>query len=181
MLCFLDLETTGVNLFQDHTLEIGAILVDSRLEVVKEFHSYIKPDKLVSFSRSSKNTHGHTEQFFNDKFNSHDVLLDFFNYIGTDYRFVGWNISFDVGFFRKLCHLNNMTSKYNEINYRHIDLQSVFYWYCIQNNLNNLSSLDDACKHFNISRSSYHNAYEDALITYKIYKRLNLYNKKNMY
>lgn len=172
MFCFLDTETTGINLFQDHVLEIGAILVDDNYEIVKEFHSYIKPDRDVSFSKSSKNTHGMKESFFKDKIDSKTVLNNFFDEMGTDYRFVGWNISFDVGFFRKLCHINNMTSQYNKINYRHIDLQSLFYLFCRKNNIDRAGSLNDACEYFNIRRSNYHNAEEDAFIAYQIFKRI---------
>ncbi|MGX2713619.1 3'-5' exonuclease [Acinetobacter baumannii] len=173
MLCFLDVETTGVNLFQDHAIEIGAILVDENFQIVKEFHSFIKPDRTISFSNSSKKVHGLEEDFFYDKNVSEKVLKTFFHEMGVNYRFVSWNISFDVGFFRKLCHMNNMTDKFNKINYRHIDLQSIFYWYCLQNNLNDLSSLDDACSYFNIQRSKFHNAYEDAYIAYLIFSNLN--------
>lgn len=172
MFCILDLETTGVNLFQDHTLEIGAILVDENFQILNKFHSFVKPDKSVSFSNSSKQVHGLDESFFFDKMESIDVLDNFFKEMGTDFRFVSWNISFDVSFFRKLCHINRMTDKYNKINYRHLDLQSIFYWYCQKNNLKNMSSLDDACKYFNIQRSKHHNAYEDSLIAYKIFEKL---------
>lgn len=177
MWCFLDLETTGVNLFQDHTIEIGALLVNENFEIVNKFHSFIKPDKTINFSNSSKQVHGLNESFFIDKMDSSDVLDTFFSEMGTNFRFVSWNISFDVSFFRKLCHLNRMTDKYNKINYRHLDLQSIFYWYCIKKGLNNLSSLDDACKYFGISRSKHHNALEDSYIAYSIFEKLYLDNK----
>ncbi|UOB51283.1 3'-5' exonuclease [Acinetobacter junii] len=173
MLCFFDVETTGVNLFQDHAIEIGAILVDDKFKIVKEFHSFIKPDRTINFSNASKKVHGLQEEFFYDKSDSEKVLKSFFREMGFNYRFVSWNIAFDVGFFRKLCHLNGVTDKFNKINYRHIDLQSIFYWYCMQNNINNLSSLDDACSYFNIQRSEFHNAYEDAYIAYMIFLNLN--------
>ncbi|MCG2572419.1 3'-5' exonuclease [Acinetobacter sp. ME22] len=173
MWCFLDVETTGVNLFQDHTLEIGAVLVDEDLRFIKEFHSFVRPDKAVNFSNASKQVHGFEESFFYDKSDSAEVIEKFFNDMGTNFRFISWNISFDVGFFRKLCHLNKMTDKYNKINYRHIDLQSIFYWYCVENNLEGLSSLDDACNYFDIPRSRYHNALEDAYIAYEIFKKIN--------
>ncbi|WP_180006431.1 MULTISPECIES: 3'-5' exonuclease [unclassified Acinetobacter] len=179
MWCFLDLETTGVNLFQDHTLEIGAILVNENFQIVNEYHSFVKPDKNVNFSNASKQVHGLHESFFDDKTQSIDVLEEFFSEMGTDFRFVSWNISFDVSFFRKLCHINRMTEKYNKINYRHIDLQSIFYWYCIKNNLGNMSSLDDACRYFNIHRSKYHNALEDSLIAFKVFKALYADNIRN--
>lgn len=172
MWCFLDLETTGINLFQDHTIEIGAVLVDENFQIIKKFHSFIKPNKTITFSNASKKVHGLDESFFEDKGDAYSVLDNFFIEMGTEFRFVSWNISFDIGFFRKLCHSSKMTDKYNQINYRHIDLQSIFYWHCIKHNLQNMSSLDDACNFYDIPRSKYHNALEDALIAYKIFTKL---------
>lgn len=172
MWCFLDLETTGINLFQDHTIEIGAVLVDENFQIIKTFHSFIKPDKVISFSNASKKVHGLTESFFDDKTSSTIVLDHFFHEMGTDFRFVSWNISFDISFFKKLCHTTKMTEQFNKINYRHIDLQSIFYWYCARHSLNNMSSLDDACAYFHIPRSKYHNALEDAQIAYQVFKKL---------
>ena len=43
LLCFIDFETTGINVFEDEPIEFGAVLTNERLEVVDSFCSRIKP------------------------------------------------------------------------------------------------------------------------------------------
>lgn len=172
MLCFLDLETTGINQFLDQPIEIGALLVSNDLKIINKFHSYIALDKQLKFSESSKKTHGLEESFLDNMPNQKEVLTRFFNEFNTKFRFVSWNMSFDIGFFRRISYENGFINQFEDINYRHIDLQSMFYFYCQVKNISNLYSLSDACSYFGINRSKYHNAFEDAKIAYEIYIRL---------
>lgn len=172
MYCFLDLETTGIDQFSDQPIELGALLVSKDLIVKKSFHSYMRLDESISFSTSSRLAHGLKETFLKDQPMQYEVLEQFFNTFGHEFRFVSWNISFDIGFFKKLCYENDFLDQFNQINYRHLDLQSIFFFYCQQKRLKSLSSLDDACKHFGIKRSRYHNALEDANIAYKVFKNI---------
>lgn len=172
MYCILDLETTGINQFYDQPIEIGAILVDKNLKVIDKFHSYIQIPETLNFSISAKKTHGLDENFLRNKPPQAMVLKNFFLQFGYDFRFVTWNMSFDVGFFRRICYENNFQNEFDKLNYRHLDLQSMFFYYCDKNGYHNLRSLDDACGHFGIYRSRYHNALEDAQITYEVFKRL---------
>jgi len=36
-ICFIDFETTGVDVFRDEPIEIGAVLVDDNLKIIKQF------------------------------------------------------------------------------------------------------------------------------------------------
>jgi DNA polymerase III subunit epsilon len=103
------------------------------------------------------------------------VLEEFFRKFGTSFRFVAWNMTFDVGFFKKMCFENGFGIEFDRVNYRHLDLQSMFFFYCKQRELQDLISLNDACKHFHILRSNYHSALEDADITYEVFKNLMLF------
>jgi len=174
MICFLDFETTGIDVFKDHPIEIGAVLVNDNLEIVKEYHSFINPNRKRKFKISAIKTHGIESIDQLKKYPiSMDVLLSFFEEFGTNYCFSSWNISFDVTFFRKLCHQNNMMTKYNEINYRHLDLQSIMSFYYKINKIGiDKNSLDNTCLNFNIKRSEKHNALEDAKLLFEIYKKI---------
>lgn len=174
MICFIDFETTGIDVFKDYPIEIGAILVDENLNITKEFHSFINPNRKRRFKTTAIKTHGYKsmEEFQNYPL-SKEVLEDFFEVFGTNFCFAGWNITFDVTFFRKLCHQNSMMKRYNELNYRHLDIQSMMYLF---NHINNTkiekNSLDNVCKFFNVNRSEKHNALEDAKLAFEIYKKI---------
>lgn len=172
MYCILDLETTGINQLHDQPIEIGALLVNHNFEVIDVFHSHIQIPQNLRFSVSARKTHGINESFLIDKPSQATVLRNFFNKFEYNFRFVSWNMSFDVGFFRRICYENNFQYEFDRLNYRHLDLQSIFFYYCEENGFHNLRSLDDACDHFGIYRSRYHNALEDAQITYEVFKRL---------
>ncbi|MFV5592717.1 PolC-type DNA polymerase III [Acinetobacter junii] len=172
MYCILDLETTGINQFKDQPIEIGAILVDEAYNIIDEFHSYIHISEDVIFSNSARKTHGLQESFLFNKPYPTVVLESFFSKFNYDFRFVAWNMSFDVGFFRRMCYENGYLSDYDKLNYRHIDLQSIFFFYCQKNNIKDLSSLSDACELFDIPRKKIHNALDDAIVSYFIFKKL---------
>ncbi|RZL06336.1 MAG: hypothetical protein EOO89_24535, partial [Pedobacter sp.] len=42
------IRTTGINLIDDYPIEVGALLVDSELNIIKQFHSFIKPNNNFS-------------------------------------------------------------------------------------------------------------------------------------
>jgi len=172
MYCILDLETTGINQFHDQPIEIGAILVDKNLLVIDRFHSYMKIPQNLRFTSSARNTHGLSESFLFNKPDQDQVLHHFFAKFGTNFRFVAWNMTFDVGFFRKMCFENGFIENFNRLNYRHLDLQSMFFFYCERYGISGLNSLDDACQYFKIPRAIHHNALEDAQINYEIFKHL---------
>ncbi|MEG0482986.1 MAG: 3'-5' exonuclease [Acinetobacter sp.] len=172
MYCIVDLETTGINQFYDQPVEIGAILINNNFKMVDSFHSYIKISENLRFSDSARKTHGLDEFFLENKPSQQQVLSNFFHKFGTDFRFVAWNMTFDVGFFRRMCFENGYSQYFDSLNYRHIDLQSIFFFYCERRGIRNLFSLDDACRYFGINRSQYHNALEDAEITYRLFNEL---------
>lgn len=121
MYCILDLETTGINQFQDQPIEIGAILVNESFQIVKRYHSYINIPNSLNFSDSARRTHGLNEFFLRNKPDASKVLSDFFYEFGTNFRFVAWNMTFDVGFFRKMCFENGHIQYFDKLNYRHLD------------------------------------------------------------
>ncbi|WP_027385163.1 3'-5' exonuclease [Chryseobacterium gregarium] len=174
MICFIDFETTGIDVFKDRAIEIGAILVNENLQIVNEYHSYINPDFKRKFKASAIKTHGieSSEQLKQQPLEK-DVVDLFFNNFGTDYCFCSWNISFDVTFFRRMCHRNSRMKDFNKINYRHLDLQSIMKYY---NDMNKVSigsnSLDNNLNILNIKRSKKHTALEDSKHLLELYKYL---------
>ena len=173
MICFIDFETTGIDVFRDEPIEFGAILVDSNLDIKKEFLSKISVRKSVYLTKRAFNIHNISIGDLDNVPTQHDVINRFFNEFGTDYRLSGWNTNFDVSFLRKMCYKNGMMIKYNKINYRHIDIQSLAFL-AVKLGLVKQSenSLDDWVNYFGLKRKINHSALEDAKLTLQIYKEL---------
>lgn len=172
IICFIDFETTGTNLFSDHPLQIGAILLNSNLKKNKTFCSLIRTPVGQRSTESAYKIHGIP---FSDLVNAPTaelVLENFYNMFGTNYCFAGWNISFDVPFFKKLSYENGFQVQYDQINYRHIDVQSICATLRTLGLVNqNLYSLTDFVEYFKLSRKKKHDALEDATLTMKVYQK----------
>lgn len=173
MICFIDFETTGIDVFRDEPIEFGAILVDFDLNVKNEFSSKIYLRDSVYLTKRAYKIHNISAEALNNAPNQKEVLIDFFNDFGTDYRLGGWNINFDVSFLRKMCHKNGMMVRYNKINHRHIDVQSLAFL-AVELGLvkRDTDSLSDWVDFFGLKRMSNHSALEDAKLTFQVYKEL---------
>ena len=172
-ICFIDFETTGVDILTDHPIQLGCLLVDGNLNLIKEFSSYIRPLNEFIISERAFLIHGITRETILSSPDEKTVLANFFLQIGHNYKFAAWNMSFDIAFFKIFCLRNGFENHLNKINYRHIDVQTVSF---IANQLGlitgNVNSLSDLASYFGIERSHNHSALEDARILYFIYKRL---------
>lgn len=172
-ICFIDFETTGIDVFKDSPVEIGAVLINSKGCVQKRFHKYIKPRTKRKVSKAAEEIHGLTNLDLLSKSPQHEVIESFFDEFGTDFRFGGWNINFDISFFRSICHHSNKMRLYNRINHRHIDVQTISF---LAKELGIISpkynSLTDLASLFSIERSTKHSALEDAIITSQVYFNL---------
>jgi DNA polymerase III subunit epsilon len=94
--CFIDFETTGIDVFKDHPVEFGAILVDENLNIIDEFYSRINPDRKRKLKASALKTHGIELDSLVNIPTGNIVLSSFFSRFGTNFRLASWNISFDV-------------------------------------------------------------------------------------
>jgi len=171
--CFIDLETTGSDYTNDYPVQIGAILVKiGNFEIIKGYSSLINIPKGVIISKKAKEIHGLKKEDIKNAPKPKKVLKDFFNEFGTDYAFAGWNVCFDVSFFRKICIENGFNNQYKEINFHHLDVQSVAKYLKIKGNIEGEISLRNLCKTYNLKRSENHDALEDAKLSLEVLKRL---------
>jgi len=168
-ICFLDIETTGIDVVDDDVVQLGAILVDEELRILKEFTSLIKPFTGRQSNTIARAIHGISDKLLLQSPTETEVLNKFFQDFGTDYFFCGWNLNFDLAFFRKMCHRNNLNEIFNRINHRHLDLQSISKFSKMVKVLpDNLNSLQDYCTYYRIQRMEKHDALQDAYITRKV-------------
>ena len=172
-ICFIDFETTGNNIFLDTPVQLGAILVDQNLKVIKKFNSEMFLAKSIKISEKALSIHGLNHEKLKQSPRRKSVVKSFFNLFGTDYCFAGWNISFDVPLMRKLCIEGQVLDLYNKIDYHHIDVQSVVTYLRVTNKIpSEIITLNDAVSYFGLKRRIKHNALEDAILTFKVYKKL---------
>ncbi len=104
----LDTETTGMNKLGVHyeghnIIEIGAVEVINRRLTGRNFHVYVKPDRLVD--PEAFEIHGISDEFLQDKPIFADIADEFIEFI-RGAELVIHNAPFDIGFmdheFRKL-------------------------------------------------------------------------------
>lgn len=104
----LDTETTGMNKLGVHyeghnIIEIGAVEVINRRLTGRNFHVYIKPERLVD--PEAFEVHGISDEFLEDCPSFADIADEFLEYI-RGAELIIHNASFDIGFmdyeFRKL-------------------------------------------------------------------------------
>jgi DNA polymerase-3 subunit epsilon len=171
-LCFIDFETTGIDPLNDEAIEIGALLVNQFLEPISTFESRIKP-KTQKSSYDAFKIHGISNDDLIKSPSSSEVVNKFFSLLGNDFCFAAWNISFDVSFFRKICHESEMSERFFQIKYRHIDVQTICKLAVNIGAINSkVQSLTDCVNYFELSRLDKHNALEDAILCCEVYKNL---------
>ena len=162
-ICFLDFETSGIDVYTDSPIEIGAVLLETNGEIISEFHSFIKPRTDAKFSKEAIKVHGINKEDLTTAPLQNEVLESFFESFGNDFRFGGWNVSFTYRFLKSMCHHSNKIDLFNKISHRHIDVQSISY---VLNEINlfnsEVNSLSDLCKYFSLHRREKHSALEDA-------------------
>lgn len=91
-----DTETTGLDPAKGHrVIEIGALKVQSRTEIIEEFHVYINPKRDVP--KESFAIHGISEEFLKDKPEFPEIAQSFLNFIGQ-FPLVAHNAAFDIKF-----------------------------------------------------------------------------------
>lgn len=171
--CFIDLETTGSDYANDYPIQIGAVLVEiHNFKILKEFSSLINIPEGIIISEKAKEIHGLEKEDIKNAPKPKIVLKDFFNEFETNYAFAGWNVCFDISFFRKICIENGFNNQYKKINFHHLDVQSIAKYLKIRGNIEGEISLINLCKIYNLKRSENHDALEDAKLSFKVLKRL---------
>jgi len=173
-ICFIDFETTGADLYSDHPIQLGAVLISGPQPIIlKEFSSFIKPPENAKISRTAFKVHKIHIGDLSDAPAPDEVLKTFFEQMGFDYSFGGWNINFDVSFFRRMCYEHGYQEHFQKISHRHIDVQSIARALVdagiFSDHIDSLSSL---CEALRIKRSEKHSALEDARIVAKVYIHL---------
>ena len=162
---FLDTETTGLSLKEDHRIvEIACLETNGLIPTKKIFHTLINPERKMS--EDAEKIHGYSDKILKDKKKFQEIADDFLKFINGK-KLIIHNAPFDIS-----C----INFELKKINKKPIELKSVIDSLEIarskfpgaQNSLNNL------CKRFNIdlSKRKKHNALLDCELLREVYINL---------
>ena len=162
---FLDTETTGLSIQEDHRIvEIACIETKDLIPTKKIFHELINPERKVE--EDALKIHGHTDEILKEKEKFKDIANEFLQFIEGK-KLIIHNASFDISF------LNHELKKINKktLNIKDV-VDSLEIARAKYPGVSN--SLDNLCKRFNIdlSKRTKHNALLDCELLREVYINL---------
>jgi len=162
---FLDTETTGLSIQEDHRIvEIACIETKDLIPTKKTFHELINPERKVE--EDALKIHGHTNEMLKEKKKFRDIANEFLQFIEGK-KLIIHNASFDISF------LNHELKKINKktLNIKNV-VDSLEIARAKYPGVSN--SLDNLCKRFNIdlSKRIKHNALLDCELLREVYINL---------
>lgn len=156
-----DIETTGLDSFENEIIEIGALKVkDSK--VVDSFDHLIKPNHPISDFITDLT--GITNEMVENAESIEEVLEQFINFIG-DNILMGHNVNFDINF------VYDHAEKYNNhiLNNDFVDTLRLARKLLPEMPHHRLSDLAD---YYNIDKTGHHRALKDVEMTLEVYNHL---------
>ena len=162
---FLDTETTGLSIQEDHRIvEIACIETKDLIPTKKTFHKLINPERKVE--KDALKIHGHTDEMLKEKKKFKDIANEFLQFIEGK-KLIIHNASFDVSFLNhELKKIGKKTLNIKDV-VDSLEIARVKY-----PGVSN--SLDNLCKRFNIdlSKRTKHNALLDCELLREVYINL---------
>ncbi|MBE6149830.1 MAG: hypothetical protein E7170_03825 [Firmicutes bacterium] len=155
-----DIETTGLDCFNDKIIEIGAVKVKNN-EIIEEFNYLINPN--IKLPEVIINITGITDEDLNNK-KTIDVILPKFIEFIEDYPLLAHNNSFDLSFINENIKKLNL-GKLNNTMVDTLELSRKYLTHMYNHKLETLK------KYYNIKEVS-HRAIGDCKTTYYIYQEI---------
>ena len=165
---FVDIETTGLNLIRHEIVEIGCVIADRNLKVIKEFELKIKPERIENADPVALKVNHYNDQDWKSALPLPKAMKIFSEKV-KDCIMVGHNIAFDAGF---LEYAFNQTKMINTMHYHKLDTVSVAWAKFHDNPKIEHFSLREMGERFGIKNERAHSALSDARATYELYKKL---------
>jgi DNA polymerase III subunit epsilon len=168
-LCFVDIETTGINAVNGKIIEIGILKVENN-KLINSFETLINPelriDPFIEQMTGIKYESLTNAPIFSD---IKDELLE----ILDNSIFVAHNVRFDYGFIRN-------EFKRLGINFKSRHFCTVKLARALYPNLGHYN-LDSIMQNFNIKNKNRHRAYGDAAVLWEFYKKSQKINEKEKF
>jgi len=167
-LVFIDLEFTGLDPNVHEILEIGCVLVDPDLQVIKTFETKTIPEHSETADPASLVMNGYSEEKWKNAVPLKNALEEL-NQLAKDAMFAGWNISSDWLFLDKGFQRFEINPIFD---YHFIDAMSIAYVKFLHTDKPESLRLRNMAEYYGIEMGETHGALEDATATYKIFKKL---------
>ncbi|WP_251859789.1 3'-5' exonuclease [Clostridium sp. Marseille-Q2269] len=151
-----DVESTGINTTLDEIVQIAAIKINNKGEVIESFQRFLIPCKSVG---DSYLVHGFSDEFLKQKGENKKVVLkDFLEFI-KDTVIIGHNVTFDISILNSELKKIGLWKAAFKTYYDTLDIARRFYPNLTNYKLETLSNL------FNTETKSSHDAMDDILAT----------------
>ncbi len=151
-----DVESTGVDTTTDEIIQIAAIRVNSKGEVLDRFERFIRPSKGVGDSEA---VHGFSDAWLADNGEDASLVLDAFRQFSHGTVIVGHNVTYDMSIFSSELGRHDLGSHAVAAVYDTLDIYRRFHPNEIKHTLAYLS------QRFGTTHAPSHNAMDDILAT----------------
>ncbi|MBU5454822.1 3'-5' exonuclease [Caproiciproducens sp. MSJ-32] len=151
-----DVESTGVNVTTDEIIQIAAIKINSKGEVIEKFEKFLKNTKSVA---NSMKVHGFSDEFLEKYGEDKRKVLKEFVEFSKDSVIVGHNVQYDLNILSSELRRHNLSKAKYKCFYDTLDIYRRFYPNLKNHKLESLSSL------FKTENKPSHNAMDDILAT----------------
>ncbi|ADO70451.1 3'-5' exonuclease [Stigmatella aurantiaca] len=168
-LCFVDLETTGLDASRHEVLEVAVLRVDARsLKVLAEYEARVQPTRLADAHPEALAVCGYSDEEWRDALSLEEVLATVTPLLaGT--LVAGHNTSFDWGFLVEGYRRTALTLP--SVDYHRLDTASLAWPLLATGEVESLS-LNALARHFGIHRPTPHRAMADARCALEVARRL---------
>ena len=180
----VDLEMSGTEAGYHDIIQIGAILADRHWNKIAEFESLVYPENPETFSKHSEDIHGIALHELDDAPMAYEVLEIFELWVKSslkrrdssavrDVILCGQSVINDINFLRTAYDDMNMEWPFSFKMMDLLTVTSIFYRIFDSNGIPRPKSvsLQSVAQHFGIGRKEdFHNALEDARITYLCFR-----------
>ncbi|AMN34647.1 3'-5' exonuclease [Clostridium perfringens] len=151
-----DVESTGIDVTEDEIIQIAAIKLNKKGEVVDKFEKFLKNKKPV---KDSYYVHGFSDEMLQSIGEDKEKVLKEFVEYSKDSIIVGHNVQYDINILRSELERNNLGKPKFKTFYDTLDIYRRFYPGNINYKLENLSNVYDT-KH-----KPSHDAMDDIIAT----------------
>lgn len=170
----VDVETSGLNLWEDRLISIGAVaVVNGKIDLGDSFYVVLQQDTVSDKENILLHGIGGVEQA--EGVPAADALLDFLGYLRRD-PLIAFHVTFDRTMIQRAMR------SYLGFSFRHAWSDMAYVMPALNPDLAaRFRSLDDWNSHFDIHNEARHNALADALVTAQLFQvSLNQAEKKNI-
>jgi len=151
-----DVESTGVNVTSDEIIQIAAIKINNKGEVIEKFEKFLKNNKSVA---NSMKVHGFSDEFLeNNGEDKRKVLIEFIEF-SKDAIIVGHNVQYDLNILKSELSRNDLPQTKYKSYYDTLDIYRRFYPNIKNHKLETLSNI------FQTKNKPSHDAMDDILAT----------------